>query len=44
MAKNTDRRIEANRRNPEFRKRLEEAKGMVKEEKKRRRRTIFWKT
>lgn len=34
MAKNTDRRIEANRRNPEFRKRLEEAKGMVKEGKK----------
>ena len=29
MARDTNRRIEANRRNPEFRKRLEEAKGMV---------------
>ena len=34
MARNTDRRIEANRRNPEFRKRLEEAKLMVQQGKK----------
>ena len=31
MAKDTDTRIEANLRNPEFRKRLEEAKGMVQQ-------------
>ncbi len=34
MAKNTDRRIEANRMNPEFKKLIEEAKSMVKEGKK----------
>lgn len=34
MARDTDHRIEVNRRNPEFRKLLEEAKSMVKEEKK----------
>lgn len=34
MARDTDRRIEVNRRNPEFRKLLEEAKSMVKEGKK----------
>ena len=31
MARDTDRRIEINRRNPAFRKRLEEARGMVQQ-------------
>ena len=35
MAKDTDCRIEANLRDPEFRKLIEEAKGMVKQGKKR---------
>ncbi len=35
MARVTNRRIEANRRDPEFKKRLEEAKGMIQQDKDR---------